>query len=205
MARPVDECKGRRSEGHAEPSGVPLSYRHKEEQVADHEIPETVSREAHQRVLIERDQFKADLEKATDALSDFALRDRARATFKAKGAADPDWAADFALPHLRGVEPDKLDETLAAERFAPLFAHPNGAETEQTEQTEQVPPPAPGERAQSAFGGPTPGGVSPTGGPTRTHYRDLKRTGVAEAEIRRMAREGLVDFDPQVLAAKPPR
>lgn len=120
----------------------------------------TVSREAHERMTRERDEAKARLAELEAVVTDIGYKEKARSFFKAKGVTDPDWAAEFALPHLRSVELDKLEETLASDRFAPLV----------TMATAQASPPPPEDTpsvplnpgAQSSFSGPNPGAVGGT-------------------------------------------
>lgn len=60
------------------------------------------------------------IEDANRALGDVTLRDNLRGHYKAQGFGDPDWAADIMLPHVRGVESDKLADRLAEPQFARL-------------------------------------------------------------------------------------
>lgn len=134
---------------------------------------EEIRPEAFQRVTKERDEAKQLLEKAQAELEKVARRDKAREWFKGK-AEDPDVAANFMLPHLANVEPDKVAETLGSEQFNPFVSMVTGqgagqaqdppapsgegegtgeGSGEGTGETPATPPSTPG-----GFGGPNPAG-----------------------------------------------
>ncbi len=130
---------------------------------------EEIRPEAFQRMKQERDDAKQLLEKAHGKLEAVARRDKAREWFKDK-APDPDVAADFMLPHLSNVEPDKVAETLGSEQFNPFVSMVTGAGAGQAPpqpepsgegdgtgegsgETPATPPATPG-----GFGGPNPAG-----------------------------------------------
>jgi len=86
--------------------------RHKEEKVADNPTPETVSREAHQRVVSERDQFKAQAETLTRQVAEASTMQSALGAF---ASLRPDASLEavlkatrVAMPHLAGLEGDAL-------------------------------------------------------------------------------------------------
>lgn len=121
---------------------------------------ETVSIEAHNRVKTENDELKTQLANATKALEDVAVEKRAVAWFKAKGVADADDKALLVLPHIRDVEPEKLDDFLSQDRFKSLVSTPapppdpgKEGEGEPPGQPEGSNPPPP-----EGFGGPNPAG-----------------------------------------------
>lgn len=158
--------------------------------------PTTVSREAHERMTRERDELKAKVEELNRVVMDVGYRDKARSYFKSKGAPDPDWAAEFALPHLRDVELDKLEETLASERFAPLVSM--ASMQAPTTQEPQAPPTNPG--PVTSFSGPNPGAV---GGPPpqpgkiqagSKEYYEIVRKPNGRARIAELAEQGMVEW-----------
>lgn len=127
--------------------------------MANENDADRVSREAHERVTAERDQFKQLADQARTALADMQAREKARLWFKDKGAPDPDLGAEAAFPHLRGVEPEKYEEVLSRGIFDPYLAA-SGNTT----------PPAPAVEPSSGFSGtPSPGaGGVPITGATAT-------------------------------------
>jgi len=140
---------------------------HKEEQVADNEgQSETVSKEAHERVVRERDSLKEQLDKATGALGSYTKRDKAREALKGK-VADPDAIADLVTPHLTDVDLDAIPDFLGQDRFKALFTTSptpsNGEPAGDGEGTGEEPPGA-AEPAQHGFGGPSPANAG-SGGP----------------------------------------
>lgn len=157
-----------------------------------------VSREAHERMTRERDELKAKVDKLNKVVQDVGYRDRARKFFKDKGVADPDWAAEFALPHLRTVELDSLDETLASDRFAPLVQMavskapaPDDGEGSPEPDASATPPPS-----QTGFSGPNPGA---TGGAPETQK-------IAARELNNLPREeaqALIDADRVQFSSEP--
>ena len=99
---------------------------HKEDQVADaqaqSEMPENVSREAHQRMTDERNDLKAQVADLSTTIMDFGYTEKARKHFTDKGLDDPDWAAEIALPSMKSaaVEVDNIG-TYLDDKFAKLY------------------------------------------------------------------------------------
>ena len=155
------------------------------------QVPDMVSREAHERMTKERDELKAKVEELTKVVTDVGYRDKARSYFKTAGVPDPDWAAEFALPHIRGTELEKLDETLASERFKPLVSM---ASMQQAPASEAPPaePPEPPAQPPTGFGGPNPGAAGGSPEPARK---------VQPSDLRGMTREQVAELDSQGLIA----
>jgi len=126
------------------------------------EDQDKVSREAHERMTRERDELKAQLAQATNALKDLTIEQKLRSNLKGK-VADPDVAANLLLPHFREVELDGIPEALGSERFAPIVSM-MAAQQAPVTQTDDTPPPTPPTNGQSAFSGPNPGAAG--GAPT---------------------------------------
>lgn len=119
---------------------------------------ETVSIEAHERVKTENETLKSQLAKATDALADVATEKRAIAWFKGKGVADADEKAALILPHIRDVEPEKLDEFLSQDRFRSLVTVASTPPEPPKEGEPEAPEGEPGPPPPEGFGGPNPAG-----------------------------------------------
>lgn len=151
-----------------------------------------VSREAHDRMTRERDELKAQVDELTKVVKDVGYRDKARQYFMSKGVKDPDWAAEFALPHLRTVELDSLEETLASDRFAPLVQMASVQDAPASKPPEEAtdPPPVP---TPSGFSGPNPGaqgGPSPT--PQKMKLKDVQ--GMTREQLQEADAQGLIDW-----------
>lgn len=163
----------------------------------------TVSREAHERMTRERDELKQKVTQLEAVVVDVGYKEKARSYFKAQGVADPDWAAEFALPHLRTVELDKLEETLASDRFKPLVSM---ATAQSTPAAPEAPTPPVNPGPVSSFSGPNPGAV---GGPApepgkikagSKEYHDIVSGPNGKARISELAEAGMVEWragDPQ--------
>jgi len=161
--------------------------------VADDQTSDKVSREAHDRMTRERDELKAKLDEVSTALTDMALREKTRSALKGK-VADPDIAADFFLPHLRGTEVDKIGETLGSERFTQMMslmaASPPAASSDDGDPSAE-PPLNPG--PQSSFAGPNPGatgGAAPE--PKKVNPRDVRH--LRPDQLADLDAKGLVDW-----------
>ena len=162
-----------------------------------------VSREAHDRVVRERDELKATLAERDAVIADVGIRDRARAFFKSQGAQDPDWAAEFALPHLRDTELDQIPEVLGSERFKPLIsqASPSNDDGGASDGSGESPAQDPG----SGFaGGPNPGGQGTAPPPEKIspnspQFKEAVRNNNRQ-QIEKWDQAGLIDWNPAVLA-----
>jgi hypothetical protein len=93
-----------------------------QEDQATTDLPETVSREAHQRMTDERNDLKAQVQDLSTTVTDLAFADKARKHFVEKGVSDPDWAAEIALPSIKsdGTEIGDLGGYLD-DKFARLY------------------------------------------------------------------------------------
>ncbi len=99
---------------------------HKEDQVAPDlttdNLPETVSREAHQRMTDERNTAREEVKTLGSRLTDMAFTDKARKHFIEKNVDDPEWAADIALPSIKDAGTEISDiGTFLDEKFARLY------------------------------------------------------------------------------------
>ena len=114
------------------------------------ELPETVSREAHQRMTDERNELKTKVEELSNTLTDLSFVDKAREHFTEKGVDDPKWAADIALPSMKSADVEVSDiGTYLDDKFAKLY--PKDGE------------PAPQGEGSTDDGVPTPDAAEPPG------------------------------------------
>lgn len=91
-------------------------------QVTPDTLPETVSRDAHQRMTDDRNEWKAKAEKLTGFVTDLSLTDKARKHFAEKKVDDPDWAAEIALPSIKTSNTEIGDVgTYLDDKFARLY------------------------------------------------------------------------------------
>lgn len=133
------------------------------------DLPETISREAHLRVLAERDEAKSRASALESTVKDLALVNYARSTFKTMNVTDPDGAAELALPHLRDISGDNADEIrkLVAEKIASdsrfALLQRQNASDDKSQEAETVVQPVVDPGGAGPFGsGPSP---APTGAP----------------------------------------
>ena len=90
-------------------------------------LPETVSREAHQRMTDERNTLKQEVEVLGSRLTDMAFTDSARKHFVEKNVPDPEWAADIALPSMKSAGTEIGDiGTYLDDKFARLYPTTDG-------------------------------------------------------------------------------
>ena len=162
--------------------------------------PDSVSREAHERVLRERDELKAKLDEAATALRDLTLVDKARRIFAEKGVDDPDWAAEIALPHLRTV--DKLDKIAEVidQRFAKLIPTTQTSDTTSSDQQTAPPPPDVDATPAPPFARPNPAaeGAPPNGQrqyyPTDPEIERLIQGPDGKQVLERLEKEGVIKW-----------
>lgn len=81
------------------------------------EHPDTVSREAHQRMTDERNEWKAKAETLQGTVLDMSVVDKARRHFSSQKVDDPDYFAELAVPKLRASHPEIFSQ---AEELAKL-------------------------------------------------------------------------------------
>ena len=96
------------------------------------EMPETVSRAAHQEMTDKRNTLQERVDVLESTIKDIAYNDKAREHFAEKKVDDPKWAADIALPSMKAasVEVDDIGSYLD-DKFAKLYptVAPEGAES----------------------------------------------------------------------------
>ncbi len=135
-------------------------------------LPETVSREAHQRMTDERNTLKAQVEELSGTVTDLAFVDKARKHFIEKGVTDPEWAADIALPTIKsaGTELEGigafLDDKFA--RLYPAEAKPPGEEVPAVEDGI----PSPDAVSPPGFARPSPAAEGTPPGDKKYKYSD---------------------------------
>lgn len=145
--------------------------------MAEDERPDTISREAHERVQTENASLKEQMAGKDDQLGVFAKVDSAYAHFSSKeGMPNPYGMARSAVNDIavRGADPDALPEALDAwlATQSSMFATPAAATAEA--EGEPAPPPAPPETP--AIAGPNPaaeGKIPPAAVMTKEEYDAL--------------------------------
>ena len=160
------------------------------------ELPDTISREAHERVLKQRDEAQASLTEATQALGDTKLLFEAQTFFSGK-VKDPIAAAEMTLGKIRSVEDaetrqSRLEE--AVDLFAPVDAPSDPQPL--VEPGEAVPdaPPTPGfMRPNPASDGPSP--PEPKLTMQSPEVKALIESG-QNAEVYKMIDSGQIEFSP---------
>jgi len=166
------------------------------------DLPESVSREAHQRMTDERNQARAENEQLKATILELGLSDKARRHFTAKGVEDPDWAAEIALPSLKGVAGDVDVAEYLDQKFARLY--PKGsAEPGEVPPTDQVPTAEPDAAEPPGFARPSPSSEGAPPGQKKYTIRDpeiqqLIRNNDRDA-LARLDKAGQIDW----LAAAP--
>lgn len=123
--------------------------------MADPEDDGRVSKEAHQRMVTERDEWKAKAEQLSATVTDLGTARKLEELLGGK-VADPRGTAEFLLPHVRDVEIDKLADHIESDAFKArlaLFA-PVAAPTPPADPPTPPADPGPG----FAGPGPSPGG-----------------------------------------------
>ncbi|MFC1740191.1 hypothetical protein ACFL0N_01770 [Pseudomonadota bacterium] len=98
------------------------------------DLPETVSREAHQRMTDERNALKQERDDLARTVKDMGYMDHARRHFAEKGVEDPDWAAEIALPKIHNDLGDVTEMSAIGEyldnQFARLYPKTGDAKVE---------------------------------------------------------------------------
>lgn len=115
---------------------------------------ETVSIEAHQRVVAERDALKAQVDDLSGTVKDFKYIETAEPWFKARGVEDTRGWAELALPHIRMGDLEDIAGVLE-QRFGtklPAGVAPAAVETPEAQEE----PPAPIESPRPSVAGPNP-------------------------------------------------
>lgn len=113
------------------------------------DLPETVSREAHQRMTDQRNELQTENEQLKATIMDMGYTDKARRHFAEKGVDDPDWAAEIALPVMKSaqVEAEAVGDYLD-NQFARLYP--------QTGEAKEPDVPTPDAVETPSFARPTP-------------------------------------------------
>ena len=167
---------------------------------------ETVSVEAHQRVLQERDDLKSRVEELARVATDVAKLNSAYDHFRAKEAADPYGLAQAAIQNVN-VRDASADDDLAArldgwyDERVRMFGVSPSAPPVASEASDQAPAAAPAATPRPSAAGPNPAapGEPVTAGgrlrPGDAEYKEiLQREGLDG--IRRLEREGRVERHP---------
>lgn len=165
--------------------------------------PETVSKEAHERVTSERNAFKAQLGEAQAALVDTKLLHEAQDYYSGK-VKDPIQAAKMVLPDIRQLTGEDKSHALesALPAFAPVASAEPAEEPKVEEPTGVVPesPPAP------SFMSPSPASDGPPPASERLNMKSEEVRAMVQANdfegIKRLINEGRIDFHPLNQAAK---
>ena len=112
-----------------------------EDSTPNESLPETVSKEAHQRMTDERNDLKAEVKTLSGTVRDLGLVDKARKHFIEKGVADPEWAADIALPTIL-AEGEVADVgAFLDDKFARLYPEKKEPGSEQSVADDGIPSP----------------------------------------------------------------
>lgn len=163
------------------------------------DLPETVSRDAHQRMTDERNDLKAQVADLSTTIKDFGYTEKAREHFAEKGVDDPRWAAEIALPTLKSASVEVADiGTYLDDKFAKLYptATPGDGAT-----TDGVPTPDAAEPPGFARPSPAAEGAPPGSKTYTTSDPEIQALIQAnnQPEIRRM-----IDSGELVLRGSPP-
>ena len=144
----------------------------------DDNLPETVSRDAHQRMTDDRNALKEQVEKLTVTVTDLSYVDKARKHFIEKKVDDPDWAADIALPSIKaaGTEIGDIGEYLD-DKFARLY--PSGDKPDDPPADDGIPTPDAVE--PPGFARPSPAAEGTPTGPKKYKISDPEIQGLIQA------------------------
>lgn len=113
---------------------------------------DTVSIEAHNRVVAERDELKAQVADLAGTVKDIGYREKAESWFSGRVDDARGWA-ELSLPHIRSGEVDDIEATLEkayGTRLPQMTAPPAPVEE----------PPAPFEAPRPSVAGPNPAAPS---------------------------------------------
>lgn len=162
------------------------------------EKPDTISREAHERVLAQRDEYQSKLGEASKALADLKLVTEAQAFYTGK-VRDPLAAAEMSLPKIRSVE-DQEARQAALEASVPLFAPLETTTTEPvTGEVGEVVPEAP---PTPQFMRPNPSSDGPAPPETKMTMRSpevralIEQGAEGQAKVHEMIKAGTIEFSP---------
>jgi len=159
-------------------------------------LPDMVSREAHQRMTDERNQLKARVAELETTVLDFGIADKARRHFQARNVDDPDWAAEIALPSIRSAGEVEDIGAYLDQKFARLYPSGNQTPPPSTPPTDTTP--MPDAVAPPGFARPSPSGEGQPPGQKkyRTTDPEIRQLIAAndKAAIERLDREGLIEW-----------
>ena len=133
-----------------------------EETTTTDTMPETVSRDAHQRMTDERNALKEKVGDLESTVLDLGLVEKARKHFIEKKVPDPEWAADIALASIKAEGEIADIGAYLDDKFARLYPTEEELKTGEGETDDGVPTPdavePPGfARPSPASEGPSPG------------------------------------------------
>jgi len=168
------------------------------EETTTDNLPETVSRSAHQRMTDERNEARAERDTLAVTVTDLGLADKARRHFVEKGVDDPDWAADIALPSIKSSNTEIGDvNTYLDDKFARLYPTDVPATPEGTPPADDgVPTPDAVEPPGFARPSPAAEGAPPGERKFKTTDPEFKALIEADnrAEIERLDKAGLIEW-----------
>lgn len=158
-----------------------------------------VSKEAHERIVRERDELKAERDQLAVTVGDLGRARKIEDFLEAKKVDNVRGVAELLLPHVRDVEVDKLEETLGSDRYKPWIERFVAPATPASDgDGDGGDPPAPPADPGAGFSGagPNPGGSGDSLDPNRKVSRDeVRRLHDAgqHAEAQKLYDEGRVE------------
>ena len=170
------------------------------QEITTDNLPEHVSREAHQRMTDERNTLKQEVEVLGSRLTDMAITDTARKHFVEKHVPDPEWAADIALPSIKsaGTELGDVGNYLD-DKFARLY--PDAAAPPQQGDVPAVTDdgvPTPDAAEPPGFARPSPAGDGAPPGQKRYRISDPEIQALIQANdgatIEKMDKAGEIEW-----------
>lgn len=157
-------------------------------------LPETVSREAHQRMTDDRNALKDELDGLKTTVRDLGLVEKARKHFIEKKVDDPEWAADIALPSIKAAGEIEDIGAYLDDKFARLY--PTEAST--TEESTDDGVPTPDAVDPPGFARPSPASEGGQTGQKKYKYRDPEIQNLLEsndrAGIDKLDKAGRIDW-----------
>ncbi|KKM76881.1 hypothetical protein LCGC14_1375670 [marine sediment metagenome] len=142
-----------------------------EDNATTEDLPETVTRVAHQRMTDERNEARAEVDVLGKRVQKMAFESEARKHFSSKKHDDPEWAADIALPSI--LQADVELEGIGAfldDKFSRLYPKANEPGTEQPAADDGIPSP---DAAQPpGFAKPSPAAEGSPPGEKKYKYSD---------------------------------
>ena len=166
------------------------------------EMPETVSRAAHQEMTDKRNTLQERVTELETTIKDFGYTEKARKHFAEKGLDDPAWAAEIALPSMKSaeVEVDNIG-TYLDDKFAKLY--PTTAANDGVEPTLPDGIPTPDATEPPGFARPSPAADGVPPGQKKYTSSDPEIRALYEANDMPRIR-ALIDSGELVLRGSPP-